>query len=250
VDLRFYVFAVIAVMLVGLGKGGFSGLGTLATPVIALAIDPVRGAAILLPILIVQDAVGVAVFRRSFDKDILAVMIPAGIVGIVIGYVFAVSVSERAVLATVGITFILFAVQQLTGRQGHALLASPTSPRWVGALFGVATGFASQIAHAGAPPFQMWVLPRRLSRDVFVGTSSILFATLNWAKVPAYIALGQFDRANLTVSLTLMPVAIAASLGGVWLVRRVRVERFYTILYSLMALTGVKLLADGLGLGG
>src|SRR3546814_2873522 len=50
----------------------------------------------------------------------------------------------------------------------------------------------SQIAHAGGPPFQMWVTPRKLPHLAFIGTSSILFAIVNWMKVPAYLALGAF----------------------------------------------------------
>ncbi len=36
-------------LMLGLAKGGFSGLGALSLPMLALAIDPVRAAAILLP---------------------------------------------------------------------------------------------------------------------------------------------------------------------------------------------------------
>jgi uncharacterized protein len=89
----------------------------------------------------------------------------------------------------------------------------------------VATGFTSEIAHAGARPFQMWVLPKRPPRDVFVGTSAILFAVLNWIKVPTYIALEQFNRTNLLTSATWLPIALLASLAGVWLVRRVPLQR-------------------------
>ncbi|MBV9931449.1 MAG: sulfite exporter TauE/SafE family protein [Alphaproteobacteria bacterium] len=246
-DLRFYLFAVPAVILIGLAKGGFSGLGALGTPLIALGIDPIRGAAILLPILIVQDAVGVAAFRRSWDGNVLAVMLPGAAIGVAIGYVFAASVPARAVMAALGAVSILFGAYRLWAERGRQVAASSRSPAWVGALFGVATGFTSQIAHAGGPPFQMWVMPRRLPRDVFVGTTAIFFAVLNWIKVPAYVALGQFSRGNLTAAAVLLPLAVVASLAGVRLVRRVPVERFYTIVYWLMIVAGGKLLTDGLG---
>ena len=58
-------------------------------------------------------------------------------------------------------------------------------------------------------------------------------------------SLGQFTRDNLTASLVLLPLAIASSLAGVWLVRRVPAERFYTIVYWLMVAAGGKLLFDG-----
>lgn len=247
-DLRFYLFAVPAVILIGLAKGGFTGLGALGTPLIALGVDPVRGAAVLLPILIVQDVVGVAAFRRSWDGRVLAIMLPGAVVGVALGYAFAASVSESAVMAAIGAVSILFALYRLWAERGHRIEASTRSPAWLGGLFGLATGFTSQIAHAGGPPFQMWVMPRRLPRDVLVGTTAIFFAVLNWIKVPAYVALGQLGRGTLLAAAALLPVAVAASLAGVKLVRRVPMERFYTIVYLLMLVAGGKLLLDGLGL--
>lgn len=247
-DLAFYLAAIPAVILIGLAKGGFAGLGALGMPIMALGVAPVRGAAILLPILIVQDAIGVAAFRKTWDKRILLIMLPGAILGVGLGWLFAASVSADAVLAAVGAISVLFGAHRLRAERGGRIAAASTSPFWVGGLFGVATGFTSQIAHAGGPPYQMWVMPRRLSRDVFIGTTAIFFAALNWIKVPAYVALGQFTRGNMIATAVLLPLAITASLAGVWLVRRVSAERFYTIVYLLMVVTGGKLLWDGLGL--
>lgn len=247
-DAAFYLYAIPAVLLIGLAKGGFSGMGALGMPLMALGMDPVRGAAILLPILIAQDAIGVTAFRKSWDKRILMIMLPGAIVGVGLGWLFAASVSSAAILVAVGAISMLFGLYRLWVERGGRIAASSHSPAWVGTLFGIATGFTSQIAHAGGPPYQMWVMPRRLARDVFVGTTAIFFAALNWIKVPAYVALGQFTRENALATLVLLPFALLASLAGVWLVRKVPVERFYTIIYVLMVAAGAKLLWDGLGL--
>jgi uncharacterized membrane protein YfcA len=111
---------------------------------------------------------------------------------------------------------------------------------------GIAVGITSQIAHAGQPPFQIYVLPKRLPRDVLVGTTAIFFAAVNWIKVPAYLALGQFSHAHLMASVMLMPVALGSTFAGVWLVRRVDADRFYSLIYWLMMLVGLKLVWDGL----
>jgi hypothetical protein len=160
----------------------------------------------------------------------------------------AASVSESAVMAVLGAISILFGAYRLWAERGGKISAPRNSPAWVGSLFGVATGFTSQIAHAGGPPFQMWVMPRKLDRDTLVGTSAIFFATVNWIKVPAYAALGQFTLANAAATLVLLPVAVLSSLAGVKLVRKVPVERFYAIVYWLMIAAGAKLLLDGIGI--
>jgi uncharacterized membrane protein YfcA len=235
------------VVLVGLAKGGFTGLGALGTPLMALGMrDPVRAAAILLPILIAQDVVGVTAFRRTWSGRILAIMLPGAVVGIGLGYLLAATISEAAVMAVLGVISILFGVYRLWADHGGRISAASNSPAWVGTLFGVATGFTSQIAHAGGPPFQMWVMPRKLDRDTFVGTSAIFFAAVNWLKVPAYAALGQFTLENAAATVVLLPIAVASSLTGVKLVRKVPMERFYTIVYWLLIIAGAKLLLDGL----
>ena len=236
-------------VLIGLAKGGFTGLGALGTPLMALAIDdPVKAAAILLPILIAQDIVGVAAFRRTWDGSVLIAMLPGAIVGIGLGYLLAARVSADAVMAVLGAISISFGGYRLWVEHGHSIAAPSDSPTWVGSLFGIATGFTSQIAHAGGPPFQMWVMPKRLARDVLVGTSAIFFAVINWVKVPAYAALGQLTLDNARLSALLLPMAVVASLLGVKLVRQVSAERFYTIVYVLMIAAGTKLLTDGCGL--
>ena len=127
-----------------------------------------------------------------------------------------------------------------------AELAAGRSNWWHPTLLGIASGFTSQVAHAGQPPFQIYVLPRRLPRDVLVGTTAIFFAAVNWIKVPAYWALGQFNRETLGIAALLLPVAISSTFAGVWLVRRVSPARFYTAIYALMVVVGIKLIWDAL----
>jgi len=51
----FWLTAVIAVIITGISKGGFGGVGLLAVPLMALTISPLQAAGIMLPILIVMD---------------------------------------------------------------------------------------------------------------------------------------------------------------------------------------------------
>lgn len=246
-DALFYAVAVPAVILLGLSKGGFAGVGALAMPMLSLIMSPVQAAAIVLPILIVQDVVGVWAFRHSWDGFVLGWMIPGAGIGIVGGYWFAASVSVVAITAAVGIVSLVYGGWQLFRTWlGHEPVARRL-PGWVGSIAGVASGFTSQIAHSGQPPFQLWVLPMRLPRDVLVGTTALYFATLNWVKVPAYWALGQFSAANLWAAASLMPVAIGSTFAGVWLVRRVSADRFYTAIHALMVLLGLLLLWEAFG---
>jgi uncharacterized membrane protein YfcA len=247
-DPWFWGLGIVAVTLVGLAKGGFTGIGALAMPLLVLSVPPVQAAAIMLPLLIVQDAVGVWAFRRSWDRHIMLVMLPAAAIGVTLGYLFAARLPEDWILFALGAITITFATRQLWIARGGRAVPSRKLPDWVGAFCGVCSGLTSQIAHAGAPPYQIWVFPQRLPRDVMVGTTAIFFAALNWMKVPAYAGLGQFTATNLAASAALLPVAIAATFAGVRLVRRVPAERFYGMIYWLTLAVGAKLLWDAIAL--
>lgn len=240
---QFYLVAIPAVILFGLSKGGFSGLGTLGVPMLSLVASPVRAAAIVLPILIVQDWVSVWAFRRDFSSRNLIILIPASMIGVALGWLLAARVSDDAVRLAVGVISIAFVVYMLIrDRLGRAPVAKPGVP--TGVLWGSLAGFTSFISHSGAPPFQVYVMPQYLKPRVFAGAATIFFAAVNLLKIPPYFLLGQFSRENLTVSAGLIPVAVLSTFAGVWLVRRVSAERFYAIILALTFLIGVKLTYD------
>ena len=244
-DPLFYAAAIPAVTLLGLAKGGFSGLGTLSLPLMALVVSPVQAAAIMLPTLIVQDVVSVWAYRYTWDRRNVVILVLGATLGILTGYLMAAQVSDAAIKLVVGLISIAFAVRRLIlERGGREPKATPADvPR--GMFWGWVTGFTSMIAHAGGPPFQIYVMPQRLPRDVFVGTGAVVFALINWIKVPPYLALGQFTAENMATAAALFPVAIASTWAGVLLVRRVSGQLFYTAVYVLLVFVGGKLVYDG-----
>jgi len=243
-DPLFYAVAVPAVVLLGLAKGGFSGIGVLAVPLMTLVVSPVQAASITLPILIVQDVVSVWVFRRAWEGRSLAILIPSSLVGVLLGYLLAARVSSAAVELAVGLISLVFGARQLW-IIWRGVVRPHKSSDVAGVVWGTTAGFTSQIAHAGGVPFQIYILPKRLERDVLIGTSAIFFAAMNWMKVPFYAALGQFTRPNMSTSLALFPLAVASTIVGAKLIRRVEPDRFYKLIYVLLILTGLKLTWDG-----
>jgi hypothetical protein len=243
--LPFYMAAVPAVILLGLSKGGFTGMGVLALPLMALVISPVQAAAIMLPILIAQDAVGVYAYRRSFDKRNLMLLVPGACLGIALGYALAAYVSDAAVELAVGMISMAFAARQwwLSRRQNVPEQAPPNVV--AGWFWGAVSGFTSMIAHAGGPPYQVYVLPQRLPPLIFAGTTSVFFAIINLIKVAPYFWLGQFTTENLSTASVLCPLAMLSTWGGVELVKRVPAARFYNLIYALLCLIGAKLAWDG-----
>ncbi|MHB1203950.1 MAG: sulfite exporter TauE/SafE family protein [Rhodospirillaceae bacterium] len=243
-DFYFYLAAIPAVILLGLAKGGFAGVGVLAVPLMTLVTSPVRAASIMLPVLIVQDAISMWFYRHTYDRDNLAIMLPGACAGIFLGYLFAAYVPDAAIELAVGLIAVAFAVRRLIHARAPAMPPAKAHPLF-GVFWGGVAGFVSMIANAGAPPFQVYVVPQQLPRDVFIGTGVFFFAALNWIKVVPFFALNLFTPQNLATSLVLLPLAVVATWFGVWLVRRVSTERFYLVVYFVMIGVGSKLIWDG-----
>ncbi|MBD3763835.1 MAG: sulfite exporter TauE/SafE family protein [Rhodobacterales bacterium] len=231
-------------MLVGMAKGGLPMVGMLSVPLLSLVIPPVQAAGLLLPIYVASDVFGVIAYRRAWDGRVLAILIPGMTAGVVLGWLAASVTPERVVTLLVGAIGAAFALVTLLRRAPDG---PPRQPRLVPGLFwGAVTGFTSFVSHAGAPPYQVYVLPMRLDKAVYAGTTTLTFAFVNAIKLPPYWALGQLNPANLTLAAALMPLAAAAVWLGVWLVRVLPARQLFALVtWSLLAVS-VKLIWDGL----
>lgn len=240
-DPWFYAVAIPAVILSGISKGGIGAAGGFSVPLLSLVISPVQAAAIMLPILILMDAVGVYAYRKDWDRRNMAIILPAGLVGICIGWLTFKYLNDdviRLLLGGIAVGFVL-----------HSVLRTPPAPaqpsRLKGYLCATGSGFTSFVAHAGGPPLSIYLLPQRLEKALYVGTTIVFFTFINAAKVVPYLLLGLFDARNIGTATVLLPVAVAGILFGIWVRKQLSAEWFYRVAYALMLVTGVKLLWDG-----
>jgi len=244
-DPWFYAVAIPALLLIGISKGGFGGgLGVVGVPLMALVISPTQAAAILLPVLCLMDLVGLYSYRGEFDRSAMKVLAPGAIAGIVLGALTFAVTSEDAVRLIVGAIAVGFTLWQWVGRA--RVERGATQPSAIaGSFWSSVSGYTSFVAHAGGPPLSVYLLPLRMPKAQFVGTTVVYFTLVNYVKLLPYALLGQFDSANLATSLVLLPLAPVGVLLGVMLQRRMREGLLYGVVYAALLLTGLKLLWDG-----
>ena len=243
-DPWFYVFAVPAVLIVGISKSGFGvGFGSLAVPLMALTVTVPQAAALMMPLLFLIDVLGLRFFKKDFDKKLLIFMLPFGLLGTVIGTLLFKHMSAQAVAGCVGFFTLLFLAQRLLFAPKPD---SPLPPRWLGAGLVTLSGFTSFIAHAGGPPMNAFAIPLKLKPVVFAATLSYFFFVINLSKWIPYAYLGLLDWRNFWTSVVLMPLAALGVWIGQNMARRISPVLFYRLVYTGMFLSGVKLLWDGL----
>ena len=242
-DPWFYAAAIPAVLLVGIAKGGFgSGAGIFATPLMALTIPIPQAAAIMLPILIVMDAVGLWAYRGKFHRENLKLLLAGGVLGIALGALAFRYFSDAWTRVALGIISVGFVLNYYFSRvASHA--ATPS--RANGFFWSTVSGLTSTIAHAGGPPLSIYLLPLRLEKSVLVGTTIVFFAVVNVVKLIPYAWLDLFDGRNLSTSAALAPLAPVGIYLGYQMMRRVNEVLFYRICYAVLLVVGLRLLWEG-----
>ena len=242
-DPWFYAAAIPAILLVGIAKGGFgSGAGVFATPLMALTVPIPQAAAIMLPILVVMDVVGLWAYRGTFSRANLKLMLVGGVIGVALGALTFRYLSDAWIRVILGAMSVGFVLQRYAVR-AHLRAAPPSAAK--GFFWSTVSGLTSTIAHAGGPPLSIYLLPLRLDKAVLVGTTVVFFAVINAVKLVPYTWLELFDARNLTTSIGLAPLAPIGIFVGFRLMRRVPEELFYRICYALLLVVGLRLLWEG-----
>jgi uncharacterized membrane protein YfcA len=243
-DPVFYAIAVPVVLLSGISKTGIPGLfGGMAVPLLSLVTPPLQAAAIMLPVLCFIDLFGLRAFRGIWDRRNMPILLTGLAIGILVGMLVFSLASRGLVRILIGTIAVAFALNNILGWARHR---PPTTASWpAGVFWSALSGLTSFVAHAGSAPIMAYLLPQRLDRKVYVGTTVWFFFASNYAKIVPYAYLGQLDLSNLATALVLLPLAPVGVKLGVVLQGKVDEKLFYRISYWALLGIGLKLLYDG-----
>jgi uncharacterized membrane protein YfcA len=244
-DPLFYVIAVPVVLMSGISKTGIPGLfGGMAVPLMALVISPRQAAAVMLPVLCFIDLFGLRAFRGLYDRRNMPILMTGLVIGLVIGMLIFGLVRQEWLLLGIGVIAIAFALNNLMGWARHQKPKETSWPR--GVFWSMVSGVTSFLAHAGAAPVMTYLLPLRLDRRIYVGTTVWFFFASNYLKILPYAYLGQLDTSNLLTSLVLLPLVPVGVKLGVMIQGKLNDRVFYLISYWTLLGIGLKLVYDAL----
>jgi uncharacterized membrane protein YfcA len=246
-DATFFALAVPAVFIAGASKGGFgSGAAFMASPLLALVIEPALAVALMLPLLMLMDVTSLRTYWRQWSWPQSRQLMIGAVPGVVLGMLFFRVVSADGLRLLVGGIALGFVGFQLArGRGWISPAAAFAAPIW-GKFWGLVAGFTSFVSHAGGPPAAMYLLASKLDKTSYQASTVIVFWWVNLIKLPPYYALGMFTAETFTANLILAPVAVIGVLAGVWAHRRISPAMFFGLTYTLLAATGAKLVFDAL----
>jgi uncharacterized membrane protein YfcA len=241
---QYLVLASFAALLIGMSKGGLPLVGMMSVPVLSLVMSPVKAAVLLLPLFVISDAVGVWLYRKQYSLVNLKILVPAGVVGVMVGWFTAAMISELTIKFLIGLVGVSFCLQTWFKRGQADAPQDASVPK--GVFWGGLAGFTSFIAHAGGPPFQIFMLPQKLPKAEFAGTATILFAIINLAKIGPYQNLSPYSEADVWKIAVLVPFALMGTFLGAYLTKRIADAWFFKLVQSGLFLLSLKLIWDAL----
>jgi uncharacterized protein len=237
--------AACGVFLIAFMKGAFGGgLAVIGIPLLALVMDPISAGALLAPLFVVMDAVALYYWRPgTWSKVDLIVLLPGLACGIGLGFLVMKVIDQNAVAIVVALTTLAFTGLWFRGG-GHIVQRPRSTPKAL--LAGTASGLTSMVAHSGGPPIAMYLLTLGLPKAVYAGTSSSFFAVGNVMKAIPWLVLAKPTTELWTLMGLCLPVIPVGVWAGYRLHQRLDQRQLYRLCYSLLAITAIKLLWDGL----
>ncbi|MDU8944601.1 sulfite exporter TauE/SafE family protein [Ovoidimarina sediminis] len=244
-DPLFVALAIPAVIFAGVSKGGFgSGAAFAATPLLALVVEPGMALGVMLPLLMLVDAVTLRPYWRQWSWPDAKLLIVGGVPGVVLGIVLWQVAPADVFRVLIGVIALGFVAWQLFGRRMLVASAAREMPASVGLATGVISGFTSFVSHAGGPPVAVYLLGRGLSKTTYQATTVLVFWAVNLVKAVPYAAIGIFTAETITATLWLAPFALLGAWIGVKAHRLVPERLFFALTYVMLVGAGVKLIYD------
>ena len=241
----FFIVAVISVLIVGISKSGFgAGLGVLSIPLMASQSSINEALAILLPLLIAIDLVGLQRFIKNADYRILKLVLIPAMLGMLLGYLFFSAITPKILSLSIGIFTLLFLIQNLVMARLNLKEAKPYP--WLGRVMGLVSGFTSFVAHIGGPPITVYMLREKVIPIIYTSTLGVFFAIINFGKLVPYAYLDLLSFNQLSTSILLLPCVPVGVYLGFYLAKRISMKWYYIIVQFFLAVASVKLIADGL----
>ncbi len=247
-ELSTILLASLGVLFIGLSKAGFGGgLGMLTTPLCVLAFgaggrDPSFAIGTLLPLLCAGDAFSLYHYWGKWERKNLQYLLPGVVVGVVAGVQLIGRFTPHQLNVVIGVLAVTFVAFQLVKGWIFKAEGAFAPNHRVGIPCGIGAGVTSTFAHGAGPVVSIFLIPQQMPKELYIGTTVLVFTWINWIKLPFFVANGMITRESLFTGLCYFPLIPIGVWAGVWLNRKFSEKLFLRLVYCCTLLTGLQLI--------
>lgn len=243
-----YLFAGFGVLWIGLSKAGFGGgLGMLTTPLCVLAFSmigkpPSFAVGMILPLLCAGDAFSLYHYWKKWRTENLYYLLPGVVIGVFVGAMLVGKFSPRQLNICIGAIAVVFVIFQFT-KEFIFKLEGEFKPNYkIGLPYGFFAGLTSTFAHGAGPVVAMFLIPQKMPKEIYVGTTVFIFTFINWIKVPFFIANGIITQETFLTGMKFFPLVPIGVWLGVWLNKKIPEQIFIRLVYAFLMIAGLHLI--------
>ena len=230
----------LVVLLMGISKSAFAGaLGVFAVPLLMLKFSAVESITLMLPILMIADAMSVKSFWQKWDTPLLRSLIPGALVGILLANLVMDSINPGYLRTIIALICIVFAIKNIAFKQLQLELINNRAGAYI---MSACSGISSTLVHAGGPPIIIYFSSIGLAQTQFVATAAAFFAIMNIVKLVGVLSLGLLDLNTILTALMFIPAAFVGNRLGLWLNQKLNKSLFMQLMNCLLLTLGLWLL--------
>lgn len=246
-DFSFFLVAAPAVIFAGISKSGFgSGAAFAAASILALVVPPGLALGVMLPMLMLIDVASLRPYWGKWCWPEARLLVISGVPGVAVGAGLYTLVDDDVFRVLIGAISVGFVAWRLALRLGWAKIGLHSFGTPAGVVAGFAAGFTSFVSHAGGPPVAVYLLSKQITKTQYQATTVLVFWVINIAKFVPYAFLGMFTFETGIANILLAPFALFGAWVGVKAHHLVSERLFFGFTYVILAITGCKLIWDGL----
>ena len=226
-------------LLLGVAKSGIKGLAVLIVTGLALVYGARESTGILMPLLICGDILAVLYYKRHVKWIYLIKLLPWMVVGVITGVFFGKDLPEDLFKSGMAVIILFSVLMMYYWEQKKKKKKVPT--HWsFGALIGVMAGFTTMVGNLAGAFSNIYFLAIKLPKNQFIGTAAWLFFFINLFKIPFHIwSWGTINWTSLQVSLSLIPGVILGFGLGVYLVKKIKNDKYRQLILLMTGLGGL-----------
>ena len=236
------LLALFGALCIGLSKSGLAGTATLNVVIMAKIFDAKPSVGIVLPMLIVADLMGYLINRKGGSWKQIVPMIPAAVIGVIIGWFMLDHVDNSTARIVIGwLILSLLAFNVVLNRRREQLLELTRQRTFTWGM-GFVSGVSTMLANAAGPVMTVYLLAQRLEKKEHLGVFCRFFLFINLFKLPFSGSLGLVTGPSLMTNVVLLPGVIAGILLGWQILKRIQQNAFEKVLAWLTAFAAVWLI--------
>ena len=238
-----FSLALLAALILGLGKAGVKGLGVVIVTIMALVFGGKASTGVLIPLMVVADIFAVVYYHRHTQWNYLIKLLPTMVIGVLIGVVVGNNISEvifkqvMAVLILLTVVIMIYMDRKKANDIPKQRLFSNT--------MGLLSGITSMIGNLAGSFADIFFLAMRLPKNEFIGTGAWLFFIINIFKLPFHIFVWKTVTVEtLYLNLFLIPAILIGFYIGVLIVKRINNDAYRKFILAATAIGALLILIN------